>query len=300
MSPPRSIVFVAFVIVMTASVAAAAQPPNARFTWSVAPVYGFDSGLDSGGEAGYTSVLTRLGRSWSLDEQSSLGVQLKLDYEDWRFDNPVGFGGHDPWGQIYRTGLSFPFSYGTRGGWRWMFSPTIEYAGESGAEFSDALEYGATLSAIRRLGSDLTLGLGVGVFERIEETSAFPFVVVDWRINERLRLSNPFVAGPAGPAGLELSYALGSGWRLGLGAAYRSLRQRLDRDGPFPSGIGEYRSIPVFVNLGRDLSPSVRFALYAGVGLDSELRVEDKNGRGLYKDDQDPAAMLGLSLVGRF
>jgi hypothetical protein len=300
MSSPVFALRLAFVILIAGSLPAAAQPPAERFSWSIAPVYGFDGGLDAGGEAGYTSVLTRLGRSWSLDQQSSLGVQLKLDYEDWRFDDPVGFGGHDPWGQIYRTGLSFPFSHGTRGGWRLLFSPTIEYSGESGAELSDALEYGATLSALRRLGPDLTLGLGVGVFERIEETSVFPFIAIDWRINERLRLSNPFVAGPAGPAGLELSYTLGSDWRLGLGAAYRSLRHRLDRDGPFPGGVGEYRFIPVFVNLGRDLSPSVRFSLYAGVALDGELRVEDKNGRRLYEDDQDPTPMLGISVIGRF
>lgn len=300
MSLPRTLLHTLFLLLLCASLAAAAQPPAGDFSWSVTPVYGFDGGLDSGGEAGYASVLTRLGRNWSLNEQSSMGIQLKFDYEDWRFDNPVGFGGDDPWGQVYRTGLSFPFTYATRGGWRWLFSPTVEYAGESGAEFSDALEYGATLSAIRRLRSDLTLGLGVGVFERLEETSVFPLVIVDWRISDRLRLSNPFVAGPTGPAGLELSYALNSDWRVGLGAAYRSFRHRLDRDGPFPSGIGEYRFIPVFVNLGRDLSPSLRFSLYAGAGLNSQLRVEDKNGRRLYTEDQDPTAMLGLSLIGRF
>ncbi len=166
-----------------------------------------------------------------------------------------------------------------------VFSPTI---------------YGAILSVARRLGPDLTLGLGVGVFAQIEETRAFPFVAIDWRITEQARLTNPFAGGPAGPAGLELSYALTSDWEIGIGGAYRSFRHRLDRDGPVPDGIGEHRFVPVYLRLGRDLSPHLHLSLYAGAALGSELRVENDDGDRLYDDDQDPTATLGLSLRGRF
>jgi hypothetical protein len=272
----------------------------ADYSYSVVPVYQFDSDLDSGGSAGYAGVLASLGRSWTIDPGSSLGFRVRLDYEDWRFDDLGAFGGFAPWSEVFRAGFAVPYSVTTDGGWRWSLTPTVEYAGESGAEFSDSLEYGASLVAARAIRPDLTLGLGVGVYYRIEETSAFPFVMIDWRITDRLRLSNPTPGGPSGPAGLELRYALDSGWEVGLGAAYRSDRFRLDRDGPFPGGVGEQTAVPVLASVGRQLSEGLSLRFYAGVALGSNLRVEDDDGRRLYDEDRDPAPMVGLLVSGRF
>jgi len=274
--------------------------PAADYRYSVVPIYQFDSDLDSGGTAGYTGVLASLGRSWTIDSGASLGFRLRFDYEDWRFDDLGALGGLAPWNDVYRVGLAVPYSVTTDGGWRWSLTPTVEYAGESGAEFADSLEYGASLVAARAIRPDLTLGLGVGIYYRIGDTSAFPFVMIDWRITDRLRLSNPTPGGPSGPAGLELRYALDSGWEVGLGAAYRSDRFRLDRDGPFPSGVGEQRSVPVLASIGRQLSDGLSLRLYAGAALGSKLRVEDEDGRRLYDEDRDPAAMVGLLVNGRF
>lgn len=282
------------------TVAIAGQPGAGSISFSIAPIYQLEGDLDTGGEAGYTGVLTSLGRSWAIDARSSVGLQLGLDYEDWRFDAPIAFGGRDPWDSIYRANISLPYTFATQGGWRWNVTPTIEYSGESNARFSDALEYGAMLSVAKRLRPDLLLGLGFGVFERIEETRAFPFIAIDWRITEQVRLANPFPSGPAGPAGLELSYALPADWEIGIGGAYRSFRHRLDRDGPVPDGVGEHRFIPVYLRVGRNLSANLHLSLYAGAALGTQLRVEDDDGNRVYDDDQDPAATLGLSLSGRF
>ena len=279
---------------------ASAQPPSNGTRFAITPIHRMDSGLDSGGEAGYSGLLLSLGRSWSLDASSSLGFGLSFGYQDWRFDNPVGFGGVAPWDQVARLGLSVPFTYVTAGGWALSVSPTIEYAGESGAGLSDSLGYGALASMAKSMGPDLTLGVGFGVYERIEDTSVFPVLIVSWRINERLRLSNPVAAGPSGPAGLELSYALGSGWEVGVGGAYRSNRYRLDEEGPFPNGVGAYRNVPVLMRIGRRFSDALSLNLYAGVSLASELRVEDAQGRGLFKEGLEPAGTFGLSLAGRF
>ncbi len=269
-------------------------------TFSITPVYQFASDLDSGGDAGYSGVLTSLGRTWALDARSTLRLGLSFDYEDWRFNDIAAFDGAQPWGSLYRVGVSVPYSYTTDSGWRLTFSPTVEYAGESGAELSDALEYGALASAARRLSPDLTLGLGVGVYERIEQTRAFPFLIVDWRITERLRLTNPLPAGPAGPAGLELSYALDSGWEIGIAAAFRSFRFRLDDNGPVPNGIGENAYLPVVARIGHRISEALTLNAYAGAALAGNLRVEDRDGNELYDEDRDPAGLVGLSLIGRF
>lgn len=297
--------FRALTIALTSIMLLSAAAPStgaaaSGITYSVAPVYQADSDLDSGGEAGYTGVIGSFGHRWSLDERASLGVRLRFVYEDWRFDDPRAFGGVDPWGEVFRLGLSLPYALVTDGGWRWTLTPTIESAAESGARFSDSLEYGASLAVGRAIRPDLTFGLGIGVYERIEDTSVFPFVMIDWRITDRLRLSNPAATGPSGPAGLEISYTLSSGFEVGLGAAYRSDRFRLDRDGHVAGGIGEHRSIPVLASIGRQFSPGLSLKFYAGAALGGELNVENEAGRRLYREDQDPAAMVGLLLSGRF
>ncbi|MBK1645499.1 hypothetical protein CKO25_12765 [Thiocapsa imhoffii] len=281
------------------SMGVAAQPPSS-ISFSASPLYQFDSDLERGGQSGYSALLMALGASWTLGSGARIGLQLRLDEQDWRFRDPVAFLGVAPWNRITQVGVSLPYAVTSADGWRLNLTPTIEYAGESGARFSDALEYGATVSAAKRLRPDLTLGLGVGVFSKIEETSAFPFVVVDWNITERVRLTNPFPAGPAGPAGLQLSYAFDAGWSAGVGAAYRSNRFRLDKNGPVANGIGEHRFIPVYIQLARDLSERLRLDLYAGVSTATRLRVEDHRGRKLIEEDQDPAPMLGITLSGRF
>lgn len=281
-------------------VAASAAPPPSSLAFSLVPLQRFDSGLDAGGEVGYSALLLSLAATRALDRRASLGLRLSLDAEDWRFDRPLGFDGVDPWGQILRVGVSLPYRFTTESGWSLGLTPTIESSGETGARFADTIEYGATLSAARAVRPDLTLGVGIGVFERIDETRAFPYVVVDWRIDERWRLANPFAASPAGPAGLELSYRFDGGWTAGLGAAYRSYRHRLDTDGPIPGGIGEHRFVPVFVQLSRPVTESLSINLYAGAALATRLRVEDAAGQRLHSEDVDPAEMLGISLFGRF
>ncbi len=258
-------------VLVALTAAADAQQPATSYRYSITPLYQVDGDLDSGGQAGYGGLLMSLGRSWSLAAGSTLGFGLSYGHQDWRFDNPGAFRGIAPWGTLNRFGLSVPFTYGTGGGWTLGFSPSVEYAGEAGARFSDALDYGALVSVVKPFRDDLTLGFGVGVYERIEETSVFPVLIVNWRITDRLSLSNPAAAGPSGPAGLELAYTLGSGWEAGIGGAYRSNRFRLDQDGPVPGGIGEYRHIPVLARIGRRLSDTLSLNLYAGVSLNSEV-----------------------------
>lgn len=274
--------------------------PAAATRFALTPLHQFDANLDRGGSAGFSGLLGSVSHAWPLPGRASIGLGVQFNYQNWQFDRPRGLGGQAPWDQIYRVGLSLPYSQGLGTHWQLRLTPTIEYAGESGARFADALSYGGTAALARRFGPDLSLGLGAGLFVGLEQTRSFPFLFVDWRLSDRLRLRNSATAGPAGPAGLELAYALPAGWQAGVGGAWRSFRQRLDRNGPHPGGIGEYRSVPVYLRLGRDLGPQLSLDLYAGATLGSRLRVEDASGRRLYQDDQATAALLGLSFSGRF
>lgn len=297
---PRAPALALSVAALAAGHASSGSAAEANYAYSVAPVYQFNADLDGGGTTGASALILSLSRGKQIDERWRIGASLRANWEPWRFSNPVAFGGIAPWENVVRIGLSVPVSYAADGGWRFAVVPTVEYAAESGADSGKAWEYGAVASAAKIVSADLTVGLGAGVFSQIEKTVAFPYLVVDWKIDQRWRLANPFAAGPAGPAGLELSYAFGENWDAGIGGAYRSYRFRLDQSGPFPDGIGESRLVPAFLRISRKLGSEARLDFYAGAALNGRLKLEDSNGGDLVSEDYATAPMIGLTLSGRF
>lgn len=276
-----------------------AQPLPEGIDYSITPIFHADTDLDAGGEDGFNALLLTIGVTRTVNQRTSVGLRALVDYQDWDFDNPLSFGGQAPWSDFRRAGLTGTYARVSDGGWLWNFAPTIGYAGESGADFSNSIEYGAILAAIRRYSDTLTLGYGLGVFRQIEDTFVFPFLVVNWQINDRWRLTNPAPVGPAGPAGLALTYKINERWDTAFGATQRQERQRLSSDGPFPDGVGEHRYNVVFSRLGVSLSNTMDLNFYLGAELNSRLRVEDQNGNRLFSEDSDPGLILGISFVGR-
>ena len=160
--------------------------------------------------------------------------------------------------------------------------------------------WGALVSGTKRFDDGNRLGLGVGVFDHIEKTNVFPFLVVDWRLGDRWRVINPLPSGPTGPAGLELDYEFDGGWTAGVGAAYRLVRFRLSDTGPTPNGVGEERGVPIFVRVTRKFTDQMALHLYGGVVTGGELRLENSSGGLLSKDDFDTAPLFGATFVGQF
>jgi len=273
-------------------------PGGFRPFLSVTPFYQGRAGLDGGGGFSAAGAITRLGVTRRLGERGLWGLTLNYDYTDYRFDDPGAFGGEAPWNDVQRVGLSVPIQFVT-GRWGWLVAPSVDYFRETGADWNDALTYGAVVSAARQFSSG-RLGLGLGVFNRLEKVKVFPFVPVDWRLSKRWRLTNPLAAGPTGPAGLEAKYAFASGWEIGAGGAYRNVRFRLDDSGQAASGVGEERGIVGFLHVTRSLDRRLALDLYAGAIFDGQIRVEDSHGDTLTEADFDTAPLVGLTLSARF
>ena len=288
-----------------AQVCAGSSPPTqapaaTRYQISYTPLYQFDSDLDSGGSFDVQRHLLRLGASRSVNGNWSVGLGLKFDYEHWRFSGIDALAGAGLWEDVYRPGISLPLFYSTADRWRFGIVPAFEMAAVSGADSGESLSYGAVLSAARSLRPGLMIGVGVGLFERLDQGEVFPYLVIDWKISDRLRLSNPFQAGPVGPAGLELSYLPTGQWELGLGGAYRSYRFRLDDSRTIDDGIAEVEFWAPFARLGWKLGSRTSVDLNGGVLLSGKLTIEDKNSDKLGDSDYDPAPFIGLTLRGRF
>ena len=289
-----------FAATLATAGAAHAQETGWRPFVSVTPVYQGESDLDGGGDYSVQSLILRAGVSGSLGHGNRAGVTLNYDYIDSSFSNPVGFGGVAPWNVVQRYGVAVPLSFGLEEGWNIGFVPSFDWFHENGADAGEAFTWGGIVLATKRFEDGNRIGFGVGVFDRIEETRAFPFLLVDWRISDRWRLVNPLPAGPTGPAGLELDYRLDGGWNIGVGAAWRNQRFRLSEDGAVANGIGEERGVPVFLRATHTFGEQMSLNLYAGLVTGGQLRVEDASGNTLREVDFDTAPLLGASFSARF
>jgi hypothetical protein len=280
------------------------RPPESStglgLSLGVAPVYRFPAKVNGGGTLSTTSLIFHADISRQINPRLKLGLGFTYDYTNYDFSGLTDFPVAKPWREVQRLGFSLPVICNLTDQWRLIIIPTAQFSGEFGAEFGDSLVYGGAVAVAYAFRPDAVFGLGVASYANLEEPSVFPYPVIRWQITPKLRLTNPFRTSPAGPAGLELSYALADHWTVGLGGAYRSQRFRLDANGSVPNGIGEYKSIPAFVRFSYKPAPFFGVDLYSGVSFLNKLYIDDANGDNLFKTRHDITPLLGLSVSGTF
>lgn len=307
MNPTRLVLFLTLLAAMLIGHAhaqntdpAAKARSKTGYRFSYTPIYQFETDLDSGGRFDVQRHFLRFDVSRFIDRHWMVGIGLSFDYERWNFSDVTRFAGADLWDEIFRPGISIPIFYSTDNNWRFGIIPSIDFAGASGAETSESMSYGAVLSAAYAFGPNLRLGLGAGVFERLDQTEAFPFVVINWKINDRLQLTNPFRAGPVGPAGIELVYTPDERLEMGIGGAYRSYRFRLDDSSAVADGIGQVDFWAPFLRVGWRLGKQVHVDINGGALVGGSITIEDKDANELGETDYDTAPFVGVTLRGRW
>lgn len=126
-----------------------------------------------------------------------------------------------------------------------------------------------------------------------------PFVIVNWKMTDRLRLANAAPAGSLGGAGVELRYAPTPDWELACGV-WRSDRWRMEDDGPAAGRVGETSFIPLLTRLSRKLGPKSRLDLCAGGSTSNKLTVKDSEGKEIAHDDYGIVPMMSATWSGTF
>jgi hypothetical protein len=288
---------------MFASVQASAQglPQGTVVTnAALSALFTFKTDLDTGGDFSWGSARVAGGMQRQFTPQFSAGFSVSYEYQDWTFTNPAAFGGAAPWNNINRPRLAAPLFYTPTEDWVIGLIPSVGWSYENGASASDALEYGAVVTASKVFSPRLTLGLGAAVFHQIYETKVYPFPVIDWQIDDHWKLMNPFEAGPAGGAGLELEYAFNDRWEIGAGGSYRSYLFRLSRDGPVGNGIGQNNFVPVFLRLSYHGGKDFQLDIYAAALTGGKLTVKNASGNDISNDPYKTAPALGMTLQTRF
>lgn len=291
---------IAAAFVSVAAFAQTMQPGEVSVSTSITGVNQFNTDLDRGGDFRWAAGIVSGSITRQLTRELAAGVTVRYDYDAWSFGNPAAFGGKAPWKNLNAPNIAASLTYAIAPDVLVGFAPSFGWSFESGARTGDALVYGAIVSATKVFSPNLVLGIGASVVHQIDENKVFPFVIVQWQIDERWRLGNPFRAGPAGGAGLELAYTIDDNWEIAGGGTYRSYRFRLADDGPTPDGIGENRFFPVFARLTRKFGPRTRLDLYAGVSAGGRLSVDSAQGDQVARDDYKTAPAIGLTLSHRY
>ncbi len=276
------------------------KPPGPFYTLSGSVISQLDADLDTQGSFSVSSLLFRASVAQPVSRKTILGLSLSYDHLDFDFSEDAELESASPWDKVDGLNLALPIIRKVNDRWSLFLSPSVGSFGASGASFSDSLTYGLVFTASYAFRPDRKLGFGLGAFDRIGESRAFPFVSIDWRLTDRIRLTNPLSAGPTGPAGLELAYEISPTWHFGLGGAYRNIRFRLDDQDLEPNGIGEQRGIVTFARLLHSFSPNLSLVIHTGVVFNGELRIEDENAQQRRTAEHDTAPLLAITLSGRF
>lgn len=284
----------------TTALAQTAAPGEVSMSASLTGIGQLDARLDQGGNFSWNGAIVQAQAAQQFTPEFSAAIALRYGYERWQFATPSALGAVAPWGEINRPAVGFRLSQRISPQVGVFVAPELEWSYESGASASAAKNYGAVLGATKFFSPTLVLGLGAGVFRQIDKTRVFPLLIVNWQIDDNWRVSNPFQAGPAGGAGLELVRALGPQWELAAGASYRDYRFRLRTDGPAPEGIGRNQGVPVFARLTRQLGRQGHIDLYAGAVAAGKLRVLAATGATLSSSNYHPAPLLALSATLNF
>ena len=276
-------------------------PPGTTTTSaSLSALFLFDTDFDRGGSFSWGGARAAGGMLHQFTPQIAAGASISYEYQAWTFTDPVAFGGVAPWKNINRPRLAGTVLYTPAPDWVVGFIPSVGWSYENGAAMGDALEYGAVVTAAKIISPGLTLGLGAAVFHQIYETKVYPFPVIDWQIDPHWKLTNPFEAGPAGGAGLELTYGINDQWEIGGGGSYRSYVFRLSQDGPVGNGIGQNNFVPVFLRVSYHAGKGTQLDLYAAALTGGKLTVKNASGNDISNDSYKTAPALGLTLQTRF
>ena len=201
----------------------------------------------------------------------------------------------DPWGGVDTIDLipTATMLIGSRASI--VAAVPIRWSGEVGTD-RNAFVAGISAVASMQVTDRFRAGLGIGVSSKIErDPETFPIVVLDWRINEALRLTTE--GGWIQGGRSSLYWGPNRALALSFSVGYERERFRLDDNGTLrdTNGVGEVTAVPIEVGLRLHFARGAYFDFRAGLAVAGRLRIESSSGKKLYEEDYDPAPRVSLS-----
>ncbi|MEM8883834.1 MAG: hypothetical protein AAGD14_07195 [Planctomycetota bacterium] len=164
-------------------------------------------------------------------------------------------------------------------------------AGDTRADFSDSLTYGATLAVRLQPINGLTLRLGVGAFDRFtNSTFVLPIFGAEWSPSARWFILLGFPR-------LAIEYEVVPGLRIFLAGLFEFHDYRLADGGALPNGVFHEQAFGLGIGIEwRFAEGRGRLRFLVGTPLSHEISLDDEEGNEVFQDDLDP----GLAFRVRF
>jgi hypothetical protein len=300
------LILLAFPVVVSASAAREAGKRMWPETgWSTflggGYVHQFKTDMDDGGRFSSDRLSVRGGVTYASNYRCSASLSLGYGFDRYDFSGNTGFAALRPWEHINSYRVSVPVRAGFKDAWTVFLIPTLQSFAENGADLDDGMRGGGFVGISYRFGDRLTLGPGIGVMSQIEDNATvFPVLIVKWKITDRLSLETGRGLGATLGPGLVLRWMASDKWDLAVGGRYEKLRFRLDKKGIAPKGVGQDKTFPLFAGVSYHFSRRAQVSLLGGADLGGELRLEDKKGDLIAKDNYDTAGFGGITFNVRF
>jgi outer membrane scaffolding protein for murein synthesis (MipA/OmpV family) len=300
----RIFITISLIALLYAIPATAQEPKNSPWYFTIDGAGAHQSEVDLKDSSGGFSVDrwfvgARVDYAW--DRRTSLGISVGGGQSSYDFNDETGFGGGEPWSKIddMRVSLSSRFGFGETGSV--FIIPTLRFNGEKGTSSSDSRTWGVFAAATWKVRENLTIGPGIGIFSRLEDsTKFFPILAIDWDISDRWNLSTGRgLASSQGP-GLTLSYELNDDWSFGLTGRYESLEFRLDDEGPQAGGVGRHQSMPMVFSARLTPTRNLNVSIFTGLEFGGKLKLKNASGDVVEESDFDPALLFGATFEFRF
>ncbi|TPE44603.1 hypothetical protein [Amaricoccus solimangrovi] len=275
--------------------AAAQQGPSSLTpAFDAETIYRGNRDLDGGGAFSVSRNIVGVGVSRSLGGRDSIGLNFGAGVANYDFDDVTA-----PWSGIRELSLSLPVVFRASRSATVVAVPVVRYAGEGGVDLGDGATAGLIVGASWRFSDSFSAGPGFGAFTRLAPEDGyelFPFLLVDWRITERLTLDNGRGFGASRGPGVGLNYELRDDLSAGLFVRFDSTEFRLDDHGPAPGGIGEDKATAVVATAAYRPGKGLDLTGFLGMEVGGQLTLKDSAGETIDKRDYDPAPILGAKL----
>ncbi len=229
----------------------------------------------------------------------SAGLSVGFGEDRWAMEESPAFGWGSPWERLQRAGGSVNLNLALSRTVLTGLSPGVEWDYEPGADVHHVLTYGAAVSAFKVFSPRFVLGGGAKAFRQFYSVKISPFVIVNWRLTDALRIANAIPSGPLGGAGVELRYAPNPAWEFAGGGVWRSDRYRLGDQGRYPDQVGEVSGIPLLARVSRSIDAQSRLDVYAGATTAGKLTVKDSSGHEIASDRCRAAPAVAVSVSRR-
>jgi hypothetical protein len=264
-------------------------------------VYQGESDIDDGGNVQVFRYDLGVAGRTNLTDHLRWTNTFFFGVSDYDFDGG-GFSSPDPWDTILTTRLGTKLTYALTPQWGISAGGVFSFSPETGANWGDSFTGGGLVGVEYRHSDTFSASLGLAVISQIEDdVTVAPSVGVVWLPAEHWTVRVGAVPASGGSsAAAEVSYRFADPVEVALGVLYHQRRFRLDDSGVAPDGVGEDNNLPVRVRVGWNFTPQLALNFLAGAVFGGEVRLEDEDGNRIAKSDYDPAAYLGLRLVGRF